>query len=74
MTKELEKEGQELVEKLKSDLEDMETNLNKFALLGCDARRVDIVRDAERMAKKASKIRSILEYYGYPIVWEIQFF
>ena len=69
MTEELEKEGKELIEKLKSDLEDMETNLSKLAYVGCDARRVDIVRDAERMAKKASKIRSIVEYYACPIVW-----
>lgn len=69
MTDELKKEGKELVEKLKSDLEDMETNLNKFALLGCNAHQLAIVDDAIRMAKKLSKIRSILGYYEYPIVW-----
>ena len=70
MTDELKKEGQELVEKLKSDLEDMETNLNKFALLGCDAHRVDIVDNARRMHNKLSKLRSILNYYDYPVAWK----
>ena len=70
MTDELKKEGQELVEKLKSDLEDMETNLDKFALIGCDAHRVDIVDNAIRMAKKLNKIRSILEYYEYLLAWK----
>jgi len=70
MTDELKKEGQELVEKLKSDLEDMESNLNKFALLGCDTHRLDMVDSARRMANKLDKIRSILGYYEYPITWK----